>query len=388
MRSLLPILRTSSPLLALAVVAACGAKSAGSLNGSGDDGSSSGGGGDDATVFGASSGGDDGGGSRVSSSGGFGGSSGDDSDDGGGLSLSGACSYSTSKGQEKNLDVYIMLDQSLSMLGPKWTGVTAALTAFVQQPSLTGVSVGIQYFALNGASCTDTDYAKPEVEIAPLPGVASMITTSLGMHFPSTVTPTLAAEQGAIEHAQSWAKAHPDDAVIVLLATDGDPDSCNLMPDPVTPVANAAMAGFTGTPKIATFVIGVGSDLANLNQIAAAGGTTSAFIVDTSMNVQTQFLAALNTVRGNALGCQYKIPAPAAGSTIDFTKVNVQFTTNGKKSIFPEVSDKSKCPSTGNAWYYDDPKTPTEIVLCTSTCGAVSVGGEIDVLTGCQSIIK
>jgi hypothetical protein len=371
------LLRSSSWLLALAVVAACSSKAKGTLGGSGDDGTS------------GSSGGGDGGTPQ-----GFGNPTGDDAsgdftagDDGGGLSLMGACSYSTSKGQQRALDVYIMLDQSLSMAGAKWTGVTNAINSFVMQP-LTGVSVGIQYFALNLLSCTDTDYATPEVEIAPLPGVASKITASLAMHAPSTVTPTLGAEQGAVEHAQAWSKMHPDDAVIVLLATDGDPDSCNLMPDPVTPVANAAMAGFTGTPKIATFVIGVGSDLANLNQIAAAGGTTSAFIVDTNMNVQTQFLAALNTVRGTALGCQYKIPSPAAGSTIDFTKVNVQFTTNGKKTIFPEVTDKSKCPSSGNAWYYDDPKNPSEIVLCTATCGAVSVGGEIDVLTGCQSVIK
>jgi hypothetical protein len=365
-------------LVALVVVAACGSKTSVGLSGSSaSTAEGSDGGGDDAATTGF---GNPGGGSS-----GFSGGTG--SGDDGGLQLNGACAYSTSKGQEKALDVYIMLDQSLSMAGPKWTGVTNAINSFVMQP-LTGVSVGIQYFALNGLSCTDTDYATPEVEIAPLPGVASKITASLAAHAPSTVTPTLAAEEGAIEHAQAWAKMHPDDAVIVLLATDGDPDSCNLLPDPVTPVANAAMAGFMGTPKIATFVIGVGSDLANLNQIAAAGGTTSAFIVDTSMNVQTQFLAALNSVRGTALGCQYKIPAPTSGSTIDFSKVNVQFTNNGKQTIFPQVSDKSKCPSSGNAWYYDNNTTPTQIILCTTSCGAVSVGGEIDVLTGCQTITK
>jgi hypothetical protein len=377
---------TSSCLFALLVVAACGSKSAGPLGAGsgGDDGtSSSGSGGDDAsTGFGAPSG-DDG-----TASGGFGGTGSSGGTDGG-LSLLGACSSSVSKGQEKNLDVYIMLDQSLSMAGPKWTGVTDAINSFVMQP-LTGVSVGIQYFALNLASCTDTDYATPEVEIAPLPGVASKITASLAMHVPSTVTPTLAAEEGAVEHAQAWAKTHTGDAVIVLLATDGDPDSCNILPDPVTPVANAAMAGATGTPKILTFVIGVGSDLTNLNQIATAGGTTSAFIVDTSSSttVQTDFLKALNTVRGTALGCQYKIPAPAAGSAVDFTKVNVQFTNNGTSTVFPQVSDKSKCPSSGNAWYYDNATAPTEIILCTSTCGSISVGGEIDIVTGCQTVIK
>jgi hypothetical protein len=375
--------RASSSLACLAVltiVAACGSKSpSGGLNGaaaSGDDGDDGGGG--------SGSGSSGSGGTSGASSGVFsGGGSGDD----GGLNLSSACSYSTSKGQEKNLDVYIMLDQSLSMLGEKWNGVTAAINSFVMQP-LSGVSVGIQYFALNGVSCTASDYATPEVEIAPLPGVASQITSSLAAHIPSTVTPTLAAEQGAIQHAQSWATAHPGDEVVVLLATDGDPDSCNILPDPVTPVEQAAMAGFTGTPKIPTFVIGVGSDLTNLNAIAQAGGTTSAFIVDTSMNVQTQFLTALNAIRGTALGCQYKIPAPSSGDTLDYAKVNVQFTTNGKQTIFPQVSDKSKCPSSGNAWYYDNNTTPTEIILCSTSCGTVSVGGEIDVLTGCQTITE
>jgi hypothetical protein len=307
--------------------------------------------------------------------------------DGGGLSMSGACAYSTSKGAQQDLDVYIMLDQSLSMLGAKWTGVTGAINSFVAQP-LTGVSVGIQYFALNLIDCTAADYATPEVEIAPLPGVASKITASLAMHTPSTVTPTVAAEQGAVQHAQAWSKSHPGDAVIVVLATDGDPDSCNIQPDPLTPVEMVASAGFMGTPKIATFVIGVGSDTTNLDAIAAAGGTGTAFIVDTSMAVDTQFLAALNKIRGSALGCTYKIPAPQAGSTTDFTKVNVEFSSGSQKTIFPQVANQAACPATGNAWYYDNAANPTQIILCAATCGSISVGGEIDVLTGCQTITK
>jgi von Willebrand factor type A domain len=362
--------------LVLAVVAACGSSKGGG-NSFGGAGSSSSGGA-------AATGGDDG-------SVGFG-ETGDDasavfsSEDGGSLSIANACAYSTSKGAQQALDVYIMLDQSASMVGPKWTGVTAAINAFVMQP-LTGVSVGIQYFALDLLDCTASDYATPEVEIAPLPGVASKITQSLSMHAPVSTTPTVAAEQGAVQHATDWAKSHPGDAVIVVLATDGDPDTCNILPDPLTPVEMVASMGFMGTPKIPTFVIGVGSDTSNLNAIAQAGGTGNAFIVDTSMPVDTQFLAALNKIRGSALGCNYKIPAPQSGST-DFTKVNVQFSSGGKKTIFPQVADKAACPSSGNAWYYDNPTTPTEIVLCTATCGAVSVGGEIDVLTGCETITK
>ena len=108
--------------------------------------------------------------------------------------MSSACAYSVSKGAQQALDVYIMLDQSASMLGPKWTGVTGAINSFVGQP-LTGVSVGIQYFALDLLDCTASDYATPEVEIAPLPGVASKITQSLSQHAPISTTPTVAAEQ-------------------------------------------------------------------------------------------------------------------------------------------------------------------------------------------------
>jgi hypothetical protein len=267
--------------------------------------------------------------------------------------------------------------------------VTQAITSFVQQP-LMGVSVGIQYFGLNFADCTAGDYATPEVEIAPLPGVGSKITASLGTHVPLSGTPTLAAEQGALQHLQDWSKTHPGDVLAVILATDGDPDACNLTPTPVAPVAAAAMAGFTGTPSIPTFVIGVGTDTANLNAIAMGGGTGAAFIVDTSMSVNNQFLDALNKIRGKALGCQYKIPAPMPGAgMVDFSKVNVQFTTQtGTKSVFPQVTDKSACPSSGNAWYYDDAANPTQIILCTSACGSISAGGTVDILTGCATIVK
>ena len=134
-----------------------------------------------------------------------------------------ACATSVVKAEKIPLDLYVMLDQSGSMSdsvsggGTKWTTVTRALGTFVQQPGLDGVSVGIQYFgvppgggtcrccrapstptaarpragracrrrasasasASAGDSCTAADYATPAVEIAPLPGVASAIVSSM-----------------------------------------------------------------------------------------------------------------------------------------------------------------------------------------------------------------
>jgi hypothetical protein len=397
-------------LLAAGPIAACGSKAPG-LQG-GDDGTSSGGssgngsGGDDN----GSSGGSSGTSSGVSSGGVF-----TPSPSSGGtgtimLSPDAACAFSSQMGQQQALNAYMMLDYSLSMKDSgKWTGVTDAVKSFVQQPT-SGISVGLQYFAQPapppdaGAaaglfclipavcdSCDPAAYATPAIEIAPLPGIASQITASLAMHnSPNTATPTGPALQGAIDHATTWAKAHPSDATIVILATDGDPSECGSTTSTaslISQVESIAAAGVAATPKILTFVIGVGTETSNLNGIAMAGGTNNAFIVDTSQNVSTQFLAALNKIRGAALGCQYKLPIPESG-TVNTGEVNVQFTaTGGQPELVPQVANQAACPSSGNAWYYDNPSSPTQILLCTTTCGTVATGGTVDVLTGCQTVM-
>ncbi len=151
-------------------------------------------------------------------------------------------------------------------------------------------------------------------------------------------------------------------------------------------VEAVAAAGVAATPKILTFVIGVGTETANLNGIAMAGGTGTAFIVDTSMNINQQFLDALNKIRGAALGCQYKIPVPKSGNVNFQQGERPVHPGNGKPEVVPQVPDKAHCPSSGDAWYYDNASNPTEILLCTTTCGTVSAGGELDVLTGCQTV--
>jgi len=317
-----------------------------------------------------------------------------------------ACDFSTMSGQQQALNAYMMLDysESMTMMG-KWTGVTSAINSFVMQPT-SGISVGLQYFsqpkpdagALAGLipggddSCDPAAYATPAIEIQPLPGVGSLITASLAMHTkPNTGTPTVPALKGAIEHATTWQMAHPSDATVVILATDGDPDDCgsttgesaaNLVSD----VEAVAAAGVAATPKILTFVIGVGSSTSNLNGIAMAGGTGSAFIVDTTMNISAQFLAALNKIRAAALGCQYKVPIPESG-TVNYKQVNVQFTPNGMPpQMVYQVPDVAHCPASGEAWYYDNPAAPSAIILCTTACGSVALGGTVDVLTGCDTV--
>jgi hypothetical protein len=248
-------------------------------------------------------------------------------------------------------------------------------------------NVCVGFFSSAGAdSCSASDYATASVEIAPLPGVASQIVSSMGMHSPKTGTPTSAALQGAVDHSKAWKQSHPSDAVVAVLATDGDPSEC----DTSLPNIDAiAAAGLAGTPSILTFVIGVGPSLSSLNGIAAAGGTTQAFLVDTGGNVNQQFLAAMNAIRHAALGCNYLIPTPTDGAP-DYNAVNVVYQPmGGNAQTFPRVMDMASCPANGNGWYYDNPSMPTQIILCPASCTLVEgdMTGEVDVTLGCSTVI-
>jgi hypothetical protein len=341
-----------------------------------------------------------------------------------------SCAATVNKAQQVPLDMYIMFDQSGSMdESGKWTATKAALTTFLEQPSAAGIGVGIQYFPLDsgvmcpfvpfcatdaecgpaacgpcqapplpgfpgtcagfgGDSCNTADYAKPDVPIAPLPAVGSAIIASMNAHSPTGGTPTSAALQGAVDYAKQWGTQNPSHTTIVVLATDGQPSGCNNDLNFINGIAATALAG---SPSIKTFVIGVGSSLTALNGIAAAGGTTNAFIIDANQNASAEFLKAMNEIRGAALSCSYLIPQPPAGEDIDYNAINVQYTpAGGPPTLIPQVSSLAGCPADGFAWYYDNAGAPKQIVLCPSTCSKVSldIQGQVDVLVGCETIVK
>jgi len=366
-------------LAAASFVAACGAG-----NDSGSSGFTGGGGSQSA----GSITGSNGSGSEVGS-GAFVGSN----SSGSGSGAGGGCAGTSSKAQLLPLDMYIMLDQSGSMSGAvpggtKWTAVTQALATFVTQPNLNGVSVGIQYFALPD-TCNPAVYAIPEVPIQPLPGVANAIINSMAGHGPSTGTPTKPALEGAIQYAKAWQNANPTHVTVVVFATDGLPQSCDTN---LQNIYGVAAAGFNGMPKIPTFVIGVGPALSTLDGIAAAGGTTTAFKVDTNGNANQDFLDAMNKIRGSVTACTYLIPAPPPGQMLDFGKVNVEFTpgAGGNPITIPKVNDVASCPVGGLGWYYDDNAKPTQIILCPDACKQISADakGTVNVILGCGTVVK
>ena len=107
----------------------------------------------------------------------------------------------------------------------------------------------------------------------------------------------------------------------------------------------------------------------------------------------TQVLSnrALNEIRGSALACEYKVPQPEGGQTIDYAQVNVDHTPQGGSAgtVF-YVGSEANCDPEQGGWYYDvDPAggTPTKILVCPSTCDVFKTGGEVNIRVGCATVI-
>jgi len=234
----------------------------------------------------------------------------------------------------------------------------------------------------------------PAVEVAALPGAAANFVASLNAQVPTGLTPTAGALSGALAHAQALAAANPMHRVAVVLATDGSPTEC--MPQDIPGIAMLASNAVAGTPSIPTFVIGVfapteaATAQANLDAWAKAGGSGSAFVINTGQNVTMAFLAALGSIRTAAIACEYNVPQPEAGR-LDYGRVNVQFTSGaGQKTTIGYAGSANGCGTQGG-WYYDvDPNrgTPSKIVVCDATCAGFKADprGTVKVLLGCQTM--
>lgn len=84
------------------------------------------------------------------------------------------------------------------------------------------------------------------------------------------------------------------------------------------------------------------------------------------------------------LECEWVMPTPAAGMTLDKERVNV---TLGGATTLPlgRVLGADQCQP--GAWHFDVADAPTRIVACPATCDAIKAGTYTDVkiLLGCDT---
>ncbi len=289
------------------------------------------------------------------------------------------CGGDTYDAQARPLDIYVMMDESLSMVVPTdlWTPVTTALNQFFTNPQTAGIGVGIQFFS---GGCDVAPYQTPLVDVADLPGNAAALQSAMAAQVPSLGTATTAALQGAIAFARARQMQMPDRKQAVLLVTDGEPAGCGSTLDNASA---AAADGLNGIPSIPTYVLGIGN-VDGLNQMAAAGGTGDAFLVDDPTQVQG-VVDAINQIRSQALPCEYAIPESSGG--FDKTLVNLSWSHDGSTTLVPYVGDAMKCDAAQGGWYYDHPDVPMELVACSQTCDQLRAGGSVSVVLGCPRVV-
>jgi len=88
-----------------------------------------------------------------------------------------------------------------------------------------------------------------------------------------------------------------------------------------------------------------------------------------------------------SIPCTFDIPLPPVGETLDPDQVNVSYDPGGGSITIPRVDNQAACGS-GQGWYYDNPTTPTQILMCPTTCGDFGGGaGQVDIQFGCATIV-
>lgn len=332
------------------------------------------------------------------------------------------CRAESHDGQRVPLDMYFVVDSSLSMDeaiqggATRWDAVSGALVDFLDDPANADTALGLGYFPIlppatcqmgdpncfciltfcvplsfERASCDVADYSSSAVPLTLPPNPLALINDLQG-HLLNGGTPTRPALEGAVQYVTSWAMMHPDRKSVIVLATDGEPSGCtNNTPQDVANVAAAALAG---PAAIQTFVIGVGSSLQSLNLVAEAGGTQQAYLVEDA-NAAAAFAMALEQIRGAASPCDFLIPVEGAQGKVDPTRVNVKLTPPGSTTptLIAQTADGSAttCGPEGG-WHYDNPSAPSAIELCPASCQALNAGtaqlerASVQVEFGCQTV--
>lgn len=278
--------------------------------------------------------------------------------------------------------------------------VQAACTNTIACPDGGGRCLGIPDACVNGIRCETADYATPAVEISRGEERNTSILGSLSAQEPVGLTPTAPALDGAVQHARQWAEQNPAHQVVTVLATDGFPTECS--PLEIPDIAVIAADSAAGSPSIKTFVIGVfseidlaGDGLQRLNELARAGDTETAFIVDTGRDVAAQFLQALQAIRNKAVSCEFQLPDEDPDNPLDLGEVNVRYTdAQGATRQLYNVADAEACAGAeAEGWYYDtasESGETTQITVCPGVCEAFEAGdgARIELQIGCETIVR
>jgi hypothetical protein len=332
------------------------------------------------------------------------------------------CATGSSKAKRQPVYLLFVLDGSGSMKSDnKWTAVVPALQSIfgeMKQAADPGVAAGLVVFS-DTADTTGGSGPYPSSVDEPIAFVdathESALAARLTGNSPENGTPTHAALTGGYMELQGYTPAAPVQTggkKVLVLITDGVPsDDCISIPLLTTYANNACVtqaADELTQGPIQTFVVGVGDfvstsffgptgiDPSFLGNLAKSGGTGSSacnanetqstsdlcyFEIDpsqaqTAAALQQKFETALNAIRGQVVSCTFPLQSSNL-NLVDTKHVNV------------EVDGTTILQDPKNGWTYDDPTTPTAIVLHGSACttAETNVSANVSIVLGCTTQI-
>ena len=203
-------------------------------------------------------------------------------------------------------------DQTASAGTPsKWTEISAAIQSVVGQIST--VDWGLMMFPTNGGN----QCAPSTADVPVGASTATAISAKLMATTPNGSTPTADTIDAAVKYLQGVTDGN---AKYILLATDGEPNSCSGGGDDAAGAEKAITAA--ATAGISTFVVGIGTTggaQTTLNAMAVAGkqaqaGATSYYPVTSQAALET----VLKNVTGQIVSCSYALQtAPANPDLVD-----------------------------------------------------------------------
>jgi len=300
-----------------------------------------------------------------------------------------SCAATTLQAERIPLDMYFMVDTSGSMEGPKLDLLKSGLVAFLGKADSAGLGTAGQQFPIGGLNetCDSNVYGTPAVPWAILPN------TSLAGWIDGLTaegyTPSVPALQGAVDACKARMASEPGRKCAVLFVSDGEPEGncppASLSADaPLGVIAADAFAN--GIPVFAVSFYGISSvGQKVLITIAQKGGTQVPFAIKAG-SVDEDFVDALATARGTALGCEYQMPTTEEGE-VNPNLVKVAYTPGGASESLtvPRKTTAGDC-DTGGGWSYDDNDNPTKLVMCPSTCDTMRADaqGKVEILLGCS----
>ncbi|HMR78167.1 MAG TPA: hypothetical protein PKD61_23815, partial [Polyangiaceae bacterium] len=281
------------------------------------------------------------------------------------------CVNGNSSASPRGVALNLVVDRTLSMFSQnKFDNVQQAWSQFASNNSL-AMDVGLSVApAVSGsADCSGAAYQPPEINFAPLPGQANVITNALQAigqgAGPAHLEAILNGGTGALKAYTPSGDKQP----VLLIITDwaSGTDSCNSSSTFLGSIAAAALAA---PPHVMTWVIdmGGGSSGGILNSIAKDGGSDHAIANGSSTSDVRSGLEQATRP------CRFAAPANSSGGTLSLRR------SSPASQTFSQVPSIAQCGNnSANRWY----AVGSSLVLCPLACAQQPLSALYEITVTC-----